>query len=211
MSILKMQRRQAEQDMVTLSKQRDAALQDPRAFAEALKRDEVKMRDTAGTGGLGRFDDIEDDEDAQDNGTEIDNDEMSTSPTSPITPSTPLHSFGPIPTPQNVVRTPKINWAKYHVMLKPLENIQKSENQNPTEGTPRTDQALKQEISRMQGLGRQDEAVLAAPYDPWKDELAPKGERPVGFGMNPLKTKGSNSAADKKNGRRRKPGKKAKG
>lgn len=210
MSILKMQRRQAEQDIVTLSKQRDAALQDPRAFAEALRRDEVKMRDTAGTGGLGGFDDIEDDEDAQDNDTEVDDDEMSTSPTSPITPSTPLHSFGPIPTPQNVVRTPKINWSKYHVMSKPLENMHKFETQNPTEGTPRTDQDLKQEISRMQGLGRQGEAVLAAPYDPWKDELAPKEERPVGLGVNPLKMKGSNSAADKKNGRRRKPGRKAK-
>lgn len=197
--------------MVTLSKQRDAALQNPRAFAEALRRDEVKMRDTAGTGGLGGFDDCEGDEDARDNGTEIDDDEMSTSPTSPITPSAPLHSFGPIPTPQNVVRTPRINWAKYHIMSKPLENMHKSESQNPTEGTPRTDQDLKQEISRMQGLGRQGEAVLTAPYDPWKDELAPKGERPVSLGMNALKTKGSISAADKKSGRRRKPGKKAKG
>ena len=211
MSILKMQRRQAEQDIVTLSKQRDAALQDPKAFAEALRRDEVKMRDMAGTGGLGGFDDSEDDEDAQDDGTEIDDDDyMSTSPASPMTPSTPLHPLGPIPTPQNVVRTPKINWAKYHIMSKPLEKMHRSETQNPTEGTPRTDQDLKQEISRMQGLGRQGEAVLTAAYDPWRDELAPKGERPVGLNMNPLKTKGSNSAADTKTGRRRKPGKKAK-
>ena len=210
MSILKMQRRQAEQDIITLSKQRDAALQDPRAFAEALRRGEVKMRDVAGTGGLGGFDDCEDDEDAQDNDTEVDDDEMSTLPASPMDTSIPLRSFGPIPTPQSVVRTPKINWSKYHIMSKPLENMHKSETQNPTEGTPRTDQDLKQEISRMQGLGRQGEAVLAAPYDPWKDELAAKGERPLSLGMKAQKTKGSRSAADEKNGRRKKPGQKAK-
>ena len=210
MSILKMQRRQAEQEIVILSKQRDAALQDPKAFAEALRSDQVKMRDSAGTGGIGGFDESEDDEDAQDKGTGIEKKERSTSPASPMTPSTPPHSFGPIPTPQNVVRTPKINWAKYHVMSKPLENMHKAEIQNPTEGRPRTDQDLKQEISRMQGLGRQGEAVLTAPYDPWKDELAPKAERPGGLSMDPLKTKGSNSASDRKSGRRRKLGKKAK-
>jgi hypothetical protein len=82
----------------------------------------------------------------------------------------PASKFGHIPTPQNVVRMPPINWAKYQVVGEPLNRMHEEQLYRPTPGEPRRERA--------------PEHVLAAPYRPLVDHL----ETPSRLGR-PSKTK----------------------
>ena len=59
-----------------------------------------------------------------------------------------------IPKPQNVVRMPPINWAKYQIVGEPLDKMHEEQLHRPSCGRPRP-----------------PEYVLASPYRPLVDEL----------------------------------------
>lgn len=66
-----------------------------------------------------------------------------------------------IPGPQNVVRCPPVNWAKYHIVGDPLEKLHDEQRRRPTPGQPHMDE---EPINTT-------EHVIAAPYSPWTDRL----------------------------------------
>ena len=63
--------------------------------------------------------------------------------------------FGTIPKPQNVVRMPPINWAKYHIVGEPLDKMHEEQRNRPFAGVPRQD-----------ANQRAPEHFIAAPYRP---------------------------------------------
>ena len=76
-----------------------------------------------------------------------------------------LESLGPLPSSQNVVRMPPINWSKYHIVGESLDRLHEQQQQRPSPGQPRIDDELKPR-----------EHVIAAPFDPWKDKIGKMGK-----------------------------------
>ena len=177
MSILQLQRQQALRDMQTLEKQKEAAVANPEDFARDVASGKIKargMRDVLGPVGemsdgvnglkhrhRGELegvvaDDAKDDEEMEDS---EDEDGRSTAGT---------HSaVCEIPSEQNVVRMPPINWAKYHIVGESLDKLHAEQRSRPVAGQPLRDEDLKPRQ-------RAPEHVIASPYDPWRDKLEVK-------------------------------------
>ncbi|KAI9764648.1 MAG: hypothetical protein M1840_008145 [Geoglossum simile] len=79
--------------------------------------------------------------------------------------STNHSKFSPIPAPQNVIRCPPINWAKYHVVGESLDKLHEEQRRRPTQGEPQRD-------SSGRGVSRAPVSVVAAPYRPFVDRVA---------------------------------------
>lgn len=92
------------------------------------------------------------------------------------------------PTPQNIVRTPAINWAKYGILGDTIDNMHEEQRTNPTLGEPErlasrssqpatpvveTDSVLEKGVPP-----KAPKFVMAAPYDPLKDQLK-KSRKPL--------------------------------
>lgn len=92
------------------------------------------------------------------------------------------------PTPQNVVRTPAINWAKYGILGDTLDNMHEEQKTNPILGEPerlasRNSQPGTPVVETDSVLERgappkAPKFVMAAPYDPMKDQLK-KSRKPL--------------------------------
>lgn len=177
MSILQLQRQQALRDMQTLEKQKEAAIANPEAFARDVASGKIKargMRDILGPvgemkdvvngsnprhkGGLDghAVDDAMDGEEMDDSGDEDDKSEVAND-----------NAFGEIPSEQNVVRMPPINWAKYHIVGESLDKLHEEQRSRPVAGQPLRDEDLRPRQ-------RAPEHVIASPYDPWRDKLEAK-------------------------------------
>lgn len=138
-SLLQMQRQQSLKDIRDLDKIKDAALSDPRAFADDLRAGKLNK---SVAGGI-TLDDVEYE---SDEAPEADSDASS--------------KFGRLPQPQNIARCPPIEWSKYHIVGKPLDEMHETQKQNP--GVSESDFA--------NGTGRKEHEILA-PYRPFKDKL----------------------------------------
>ena len=95
-----------------------------------------------------------------------------------------------LPTPQNVVRAPPVEWGKYHIVGAALDRLHDQQITNPNPSQPRTDEDVR--VERMKVLAREGavpgrkwergEEGLKAPYDVFKDEIVGAGGRGVGPG-----------------------------
>ena len=172
MSVLQLQRQQALRDMETLQKQKKAAVADPEAFARDVISGKTKargMRNILGPVGElphelsganprragelngGSTDEAEDAvamDEAEDEGDRHMAETV----------------FGEIPSAQNVVRMPPINWTKYHVVGESLDKLHEEQRSRPVAGQPLRDRDLKPKQ-------RAPEHVIASPYDPFKDKM----------------------------------------
>lgn len=113
-SLLQMQRQQSLRDIRQLDKIRDAALSDPRGFADELQAGKLNKPMAADI----VLDDVEFDE-------EDDNDDTTSKNTDKTT------KFEPLPNPQNIARCPPIEWSKYHIVGRPLEDMHNSQKRHP--------------------------------------------------------------------------------
>lgn len=143
-SILQMQKQQSLRDIQTLDRLKQAAAEDPEGFARDLAAGRLRTEDR---GAVIQFSE----DDAMD--TAEDNKEATQTQEDVSAPS----KFGRIPPPQNVVRTPPINWAKYQVVGEPLERMHEEQLRRPNPGEPRREPA--------------PEHILASPYRPLVDHL----------------------------------------
>lgn len=139
-SLLQMQRQQSLKDIRDLDKLKDAALQDPRAFADDLRAGKLNKSPPAANGIT--FDEVEYE---SDQATETRNE---------------TSKFGRLPQPQNIARCPPIEWSKYHIVGKPLDDMHELQKQYP--GASASDLA--------KGLGRKEHELMA-PYRPFKDKM----------------------------------------
>ncbi|KAJ5765878.1 hypothetical protein N7520_005437 [Penicillium odoratum] len=153
-SILQMQKQQSLRDIKSLDRLKEAAAADPEGFARELAAGRLRTEDR---GAIIQFsDEMDIDEDDKENPKQ----------TQGGSPS----AFARIPQPQNVVRMPPINWAKYHVTGEPLDRMHEEQLRRPDPGEPRREPA--------------PEHILASPYRPLVDQL----DTPARLGR-PTKTK----------------------
>ncbi|KAJ5157688.1 uncharacterized protein N7482_008788 [Penicillium canariense] len=144
-SILQMQKQQSLRDIQSLDRLKEAAAADPEGFALELAAGRLRTEDR---GAVIQFsdDDVMDTEEEWKEGEKKPNGD-----------STSASKFGRIPPPQNVVRMPPINWAKYQVMGESLDRMHQEQLRRPSSGEPRREPAA--------------EHVLASPYRPLVDQL----------------------------------------
>jgi len=149
-SLLQMQRQQSLKDMRDLDKIKDAALEDPRGFADELRAGKLKKP----LSGEVAFDDVEYEE--GDNDGEAAQSEATAS------------RFGRLPNTQNIARCPPIEWSKYHITGKPLDNMHEMQRRYPG--------ISEYQLARGVSPGEHE---VTAPYRPFKDKLytdnGPKG------------------------------------
>jgi hypothetical protein len=147
LSILQLQKQQALRDIKQLDKMKAAASKNPEAFLDALKAGELTKAPSKAV--------VDYDDDENDSGGGVLDENLADSEKSD-------YAFGKFPNPQNVVRCPPINWAKYHVVGDSLDKLHEEQRQRPATGSPRRDE-----------YGRPPEHVVAAPYRPFVDKLVP--------------------------------------
>jgi hypothetical protein len=139
LSILQMQRQQSLRDIRHLDKMKQEAMRNPKAFVDDLKTGKLQKPTQPNIA----FDTEESDEERKH--------EHSTS------------RFGTLPTPQNIVRCPPIEWSKYHVAGEALDTMHDVQQQYP--GV--TEEALARDL-------QPQPHEIAAPYRPFVDRIEPR-------------------------------------
>lgn len=161
-SILQIQKQQALSDIRILDKMKQAATKNPETFVQEVLKGNVSVPN----GGMNIVpspvarNDHEQDQAAND-GLHRNEDGISHT------------GFGNLPKPQDVVRMPPINWAKYHIVGEPLDRLHEEQRRRPSPGEPRRDTPTP--------VQRAPEHVVAAPYRPFTDRLD-----------SPMKTRSAN-------------------
>jgi hypothetical protein len=84
-----------------------------------------------------------------------------------------------LPTPQNVVRCPPVNWSQYAIVGDSLEKLHKDQVERPSEGVPQRVGSDGQLVAGGEGQRRQDLGV-AAPYQPGRDKIEKMSTRKGG-------------------------------
>ncbi|KAF7596139.1 hypothetical protein BBP40_003037 [Aspergillus hancockii] len=141
-SILQLQKEQGLRDIRKLERLKAAAAADPERFARELAAGNLTAKDP---GGFVNFTHTDDDDEEEDDGLE----------------NSKERGMETIPTPQNVVRMPPINWSKYQIVGEPLDRMHEEQRQRPSLGEPRREEPTQ----------RAQEHVLASPYRPLVDKL----------------------------------------
>lgn len=136
-----MQRQQSLKDIRDLDKIKDAAVENPREFANDLRAGKLKKPQASEI----VFDHVEYEDSDEDE--QADNKTDTTS------------KFGRLPNPQNVARCPPIEWSKYHILGKPLDDLHEAQKKYPG--------ATGKEIVNKSAR----EHEITAPYRPFKDKL----------------------------------------
>ncbi|MCJ1296276.1 hypothetical protein MMC34_007842 [Xylographa carneopallida] len=146
-SILQIQRQRTLRDLQSLQRQKTIAVADPELFAHELRSGNVKSASGPGVLGGERPD------------LYFPESQTGTSRDDPATQEGT--SFGMIPTPQNIVRCPPVNWAKYLIVGEALDNLHEEQRSHPSPGEPQRDF----------GTSKESDHVVAAPYRPWADKI----------------------------------------
>ena len=208
-TILQLQRAKAMTDMQALSRIKNDALADPAAFLADLQAGRVRAEgDRLFVESVAGEDEDEDDSSSEDDDADDEKNtpaaaadenmmDVDAQPTGeekiaagPAAAkakrkrqgnkaNTPAKSWHKLPKPQNIVRTPPVNWAQYGVMGESLDKLHAEQRAAPAQGTPLTLGAGRtfEFKAGEQPAGEQRRLVgIAAPYTPGKDKLDKKGK-----------------------------------
>ena len=152
-SVLQVQRKRAAEDIQTLSKAMDQAVEEPEAFVKDLVAGRTQGQPSQAEGcddGKGP---------------------------SQKKPQSQTKAWSSLPKPQDVVRSPPINWAQYAVVGDSLEKLHAEQVAQPTQGSPATVGANGM-FEFKAGDGKQEKyAGVAAQYMPGKDKIDRKPSR----------------------------------
>jgi hypothetical protein len=158
-----MQARNAQQDMQTLQRMKEAALQDPEGFATAIAEGKVKTKNDPLFYPSG--DDEDEDEDEKIEGMNGEAKEK---------------KWEAVPAPQNIVRCPPINWDQYGIVGESLEKLHKDQLARPSEGVPQRMDSSGQFVPGGEGYRRVADLGIAAPYQPGRDKIEKLGTKKGG-------------------------------
>lgn len=157
--------------MKTLEAQKQKAMQNPEAFAKDVVSGKIKARGMQGIIPSAEEQDADEHSSDDENIATAQNEIPSHSQESKAT-----ESFGLIPSAQNVVRMPPVNWTKYHIVGQSLDKLHEEQRRRPSAGQPLRDEDFRPRE-------RAVESVVAAPYDPWVDGVGEKVGRTRRGGM----------------------------
>ncbi len=159
-SILQIQKEQSKRDLVSLEKIKRAAVSDPETFAQDLSAGKLQTKQS-----LSLFQDSTPttDHTSQDLESETEESPKISGSENILGQRIPQSAskFGPVPGPQNIVRCPPINWAKYHVVGDSLDRLHQEQVLRPSPGEPQHDESSE----------RAPEHFVAAPYRPLVDRV----------------------------------------
>ncbi|PQE03135.1 Cysteine and histidine-rich domain-containing 1 protein [Rutstroemia sp. NJR-2017a BBW] len=127
-SILQLQARKAERDMRALQRIKERALGDPEGFVRSLRGGEVRSEGM----GVGEERGVESSSEEEDE----EGDEMRGNGNDAMEDVKTEEKWEEIPKPQNIVRCPPINWAKYGVVGESLDKMHEDQVRRPSEGFP---------------------------------------------------------------------------
>ena len=158
-----MQARNATADMQSLQAIKERAIRDPEDFARAIAAGDVKGK---GDSLFNPSQDDEDDDDDEDESVEQVQKDGKTWPK--------------LPTPQNVVRCPPINWNQYSVVGESLDKLHADQLARPTEGMPQRFGADGQLSYGGDGQRRPADLGVASPYQLGRDKVDKMSTRKAG-------------------------------
>ncbi|KAI9647566.1 hypothetical protein NHQ30_003951 [Ciborinia camelliae] len=180
-TILQLQARNAERDMVALQKIKVRAVGDPEGFVGSLREGERKEReeDARRRGRMVAMDgeSSSDEDEDKEEGFEMDGGSREEIDGVPAGDA----KWEKLPKPQNIVRCPPVNWAKYGVMGESLDRLHEDQIRRPSEGHPATINA-DGSTTHKYGDGAKKEYVM---------------KKPVGLGEVVTKSKKKRSPSSK--------------
>lgn len=158
-SILQMQRQKATADIQVLNRAKEEAVHDPEAFIRDLSAGKVNSPSR----GFQNDDSDDSDDDAGEGPSKKSSEQQP-----------PPAAWATLPTPQNIVRCPPINWSQYAVVGDSLEKLHSEQVNRPSQGTPAVVGANGM-YEFTAGQGRQEKYPgVAAPYNPLHDKIDKK-------------------------------------
>ena len=160
-SLLQLQREKSKRDLKALEDLKQQAIQDPHAFVRSLQdqhNDQQRMPAGILTPTLS---DIAEQAAKESADGRSGGDNMGARKDSAQVDAADKESprFPTIPQPQNVVRCPPVNWAKYHVVGESLDKLHEEQKRYPGSSEP----------PRAQNGTRAPPHRVAAPYSPFVD------------------------------------------
>ncbi|KAM3078122.1 hypothetical protein ACMFMG_002576 [Clarireedia jacksonii] len=145
-SILQLQARKAERDMLALQRIKERALGDPEGFVRSLRGGEVRSEGMVDESMESSSDEDEEEDETRGNGNDAMEDvKLESENEVRINGQTDFDTrregankekWEKLPTPQNIVRCPPINWAKYGVVGESLDKMHEDQIRRPSEGFP---------------------------------------------------------------------------
>ncbi|KFY23112.1 hypothetical protein V493_06069 [Pseudogymnoascus sp. VKM F-4281 (FW-2241)] len=138
-SVLQLQKKKAAQDIRTLQRFKNQAMQDPEAFLRAADMGEIR------TDGDATFPEVSEEEEEGEGDVEMNGTKEQTTKTDvhkanadnrTTTQTKTPPSFPPLPVPQKVVKVPPINWAQYGVIGESLDKLHNDQLRHPAPGSP---------------------------------------------------------------------------
>lgn len=162
-SILHIQKQQSLQDIRALDKMKNAAAAHPEEFVKQLAAGKLSTADSREL--LSFTPEPTSQDTGQQDEMEVSHSDTEASDSRQQSSETQEVDFGKIPKPQNIVRMPPVNWAKYHIVGEPLDKLAEEQRRRPTAGEPRRDPPGETQ--------RTPEHFIAAPYRPFVDKLDP--------------------------------------
>lgn len=137
-------------------------MEDPEGFSEALGRGEIKVKpDPWRNPGP-----IEDDDEDDDEKIDVEMNEVIGREREKKWPL--------LPTPQDVVRCPPINWTQYAIVGESLDKLHKDQQARPSEGMPQRVAPDGQVVFGGEGQRRAADVGVVAPFAPGKDRVEKK-------------------------------------
>lgn len=158
-TILQLQKKRAADDIKTLQKIKQKAVEDPEGFRDALAADKIRSKPDPLFSP--QYKDTEEDSQGEDDTIMQDAQEK----------------WADFPARQNVVRCPPINWNQYGVVGESLDKLHADQQRQPITGAPQKIGADGKVTASENG--RRQGAAIATPYTPGKDKIEKpkKGKR----------------------------------
>jgi hypothetical protein len=190
-SLLQLQRDKSRRDLQALQELKHAAVADPHAFVRSLQEQRAQaarahsdvltptlagLIDTpaAPLDGHGHGD--HGDHGGQDDATTTGQRTDARKDSAHVDAKAPCTRFPAIPQPQNIVRCPPVEWAKYHIVGEPLDKMHEEQRKWPGSSEP----------PRIANGMRAPPHSVTAPYSPFKDGVA-KSKAPSPSTSKPTK------------------------
>ena len=175
LSVLLLQKQNAERDIGALQATKERALADPGEFLGAIRDGEIKSRgDNVFDHSLVISTDDDDNDDHDDNREEEDETKMGHKR------KQERKAWAKLPIPQHVVRAPPINWNQYAVVGESLNKLHADQKARPTEGVPQRLGPDGHLVAGLEGQARVADFGDVAPYHPGRDKIEKMGTRKGG-------------------------------